>query len=357
MLQQLFINACILITIIFITSQLFLSNGPSATMNLKMKIILGIMGGLSSIILIYYSIPITSNVILDFREMCIILAAVFGGIIPAFITGIITMIFRVFYSSFDKAAYIAAVGIFVISIGCGLISYTRLSRKRKGWTMLFYSLSIRSIVYFIVVQDIGSAGVVIIEMWISYTILATGVFYFVGYLVTSHRLLRELKEESTHDYLTGLRNTRSFHKKLSSIQDYTRLNQGRLSILMIDIDHYKTVNDSFGHAAGDMVLKEMGKLLKCINKESYLVSRIGGEEFSIILKDDDKEMTFEKAEKIRKTIATHKFTIQGGKKIKLTVSIGAAIYPDTVENLENLLETADKRLYEAKHSGRNKVCI
>lgn len=356
MWQDLFVNGCILITIIFITSQIFKNRGLTIHSPLNTKVILGVMGGIASIILIYYSIPITSTMILDFREMCIILVSLFGGIIPALITGYITMLFRLFYSSFNDISYLASIGIIITSIGCGILSYTRVSNKWKGWIMLCYSLVIRSIAYIVVLLEKSSLPMVLLSMWVANFILAAELYYFVQYLVTSHKLLKELKKESTHDYLTGLRNTRSFHKKYKSVRDYTMLHHGILSIMIIDIDHFKSVNDSYGHASGDMVLKEVGKLMKSMKREAYLVSRIGGEEFAVILKNYNKELTLNYADRIRKTVAMHKFTIKGGLKINMTVSIGVAIYPDTVERLEELMEVADQKLYEAKHSGRNQVC-
>lgn len=357
MLQELFINACILITVIFIASQIFKNSGINKNSSTKVKMMLGIYGGISASILIYFSIDITPEVILDFRDMCIILVAMFGGMFPAVITGLITMAFRLSYGALSQASVIFAIGIFIVSIGCGIFSYIHYDEKLKSRIMLIYSLIIRSIVYFIVLEDKKNAILVIISTWIAYIILGLGVYYFVQYLVTAFNLLKNLKKESAQDFLTGLSNTRQFDRKFKAILQYTLDKKGRLSLLIIDIDHFKIVNDFYGHVAGDAVLKELGRVLKITCKEYYLVSRIGGEEFAVVLRDLTKEESKKIAERIRTTVEAHAFTLPNGRKIKITVSIGAAQYPDTIEKIDDLKEISDKKLYEAKRSGRNRVCI
>jgi len=126
---------------------------------------------------------------------------------------------------------------------------------------------------------------------------------------------------------------------------------------MIDIDHFKNINDTYGHIVRDEVLKKFGNVLVKTFRDIDLVSRIGGEEFTAILQELNLEKTMEVAERLRQNIETQIFSLNDGIKIQVTVSIGMALYPDTVGDIKNLKEIADNKLYEAKETGRNKVCV
>jgi diguanylate cyclase len=170
-------------------------------------------------------------------------------------------------------------------------------------------------------------------------------------------MIKTLKRESSHDFLTGLSNTRQFEKKYNAVVREIIENGENLSLFIIDIDHFKKINDTYGHGAGDVVLKELGKVLRSAGKEVYLVARIGGEEFAVLLKNYSKEKATAIADRIRAAVESQRFILKNNKKINITVSIGAATYPDTVHDINDLREAADRKLYEAKWSGRNKVCI
>jgi diguanylate cyclase len=357
MLQGLFINACILVTVIFITSQIFRNAGISLKSPVRLRIRLGFLGGLSAIILIHFSMKITSQTIQDFRDICLILVAIFGGIWSSLITGLITALYRLAYNGVNYASFVSAIGILVVSIGCGVLSQFRIEINTKCKMLLIYSLVIRSIVYCIVLTDTTSMIKAITSSWISTLIIASGVYYLVRYLVEAHRMIKTLKRESSHDFLTGLSNTRQFEKKYNAVVREIIENGENLSLFIIDIDHFKKINDTYGHGAGDVVLKELGKVLRSAGKEVYLVARIGGEEFAVLLKNYSKEKATAIADRIRAAVESQRFILKNNKKINITVSIGAATYPDTVHDINDLREAADRKLYEAKWSGRNKVCI
>jgi diguanylate cyclase len=357
MWQQLFANACILITMIFIVSQLLFIGVSGSNNKIKFRVLLGAMGGISTIILFYFSIQLTPQVKMDFRDISIILVALFGGWTSAIITCIMTAAFRLLNNGVSSTIILLCIGIMATGIGCGLISLTHLRYKWMSIIMLLYSLMIRSIVYYIVLKDNSSFLNIILTTWASTILIVYGVFHFVRYLLTSYRLLRNLQIESTEDYLTGLSNKRYFNQELASIMKEMNEKPGRVSLLILDIDNFKEVNDTYGHAAGDAVLKELGKVLSVLCEGNYVISRVGGEEFAVVLKDEPPETTLETAERIRKAVTTHRFPIQNGDKLKISVSIGAAVYPDTVEDLDKLTDEADNKLYVAKRTGKNKVCI
>ncbi|ABZ78427.1 periplasmic/7TM domain sensor diguanylate cyclase [Shewanella halifaxensis HAW-EB4] len=167
---------------------------------------------------------------------------------------------------------------------------------------------------------------------------------------------QKLTEQTRIDSLTGVKNRASFDRRILAEGRISRRQQAPLSILMLDIDRFKLINDSYGHLAGDQALRVIADQLKQILKRpTDLVSRFGGEEFAIILPNTDKIGAQQVAETIRKVIS--KLPIcWGGNRIRLTVSIGVSSEIITSEEHTTLLlEQADKALYQAKNDGRNQV--
>lgn len=355
--KELFNNSCILTAIFFIASQIFKDTGISPKSPTKTRILLGVVGGVSAVILIYFSIHVSDKMVLDFRHILEIFIAFFGGLLSIVITGVITSIYRLFYQGISYEAIVSSIGLLVVSIGCGIISKFKLTNKLKLILMFAYTIIIRSILYYILLCN-NNYAISIIAIFCGTTIIVgLAVSYLVQYLVTAHKLLNNLKHESTHDFLTGLSNTRQFDLKYNQILSQAIDNGQKVSLMIIDIDHFKNVNDIHGHIAGDEVLKELGQLLLKGYKDTGFVARIGGEEFTVVFQNLTKVDTLKIAESIRSHVESNSFRLSSGTKLKITISIGAAIYPDTVDNIIMLKELADTKLYEAKHSGRNRVCI
>jgi len=131
---------------------------------------------------------------------------------------------------------------------------------------------------------------------------------------------------------------------------------GGISLLMIDLDYFKKVNDTYGHQAGDKVLIEFVEIIKGISRATDLIARYGGEEFAIIAMETSSEGAKIFAERIRTIVEKHLFDI-GNMKINITVSIGIASFPRDAETMQDLIKKADDALYRAKNSGRNQVCV
>ena len=130
--------------------------------------------------------------------------------------------------------------------------------------------------------------------------------------------------------------------------------QSSLSCMVIDIDHFKTVNDSYGHQTGDIVLKEVAHVIQTTLREVDTPARWGGEEFIALSPNTTRENAIKAAERIRKAVASHKFAGIGDRQI--TVSIGVAGMPDpALDSLDKLIHAADVAMYEAKKNGRNRV--
>jgi diguanylate cyclase len=158
------------------------------------------------------------------------------------------------------------------------------------------------------------------------------------------------------DGLTGLNNFRQFDEIFNNLVNDLSTRIQNLSLLYIDIDYFKKINDTYGHYEGDFVLKELGIILKNYTRSYDTVSRNGGEEFTVLLPDCNLNRAIEIAERIRKSVEENEFTLTSGEVTKLTISIGVSSYRDTTNDPFLLIEDADKALYRAKKSGRNKVC-
>ncbi len=164
----------------------------------------------------------------------------------------------------------------------------------------------------------------------------------------------ELELKNTIDDLTGLYNRRFYDQKIMAEYRRSKRNLTPLSLVIIDIDHFKSVNDNYGHLAGDQCLMWLSKLIKqCLRRSSDMGFRYGGEEFCLILPDTDNEGAMQLAEILRKKIEKQTFHYQD-IDISLTISCGVCTYQQENDVLpEQLFMGADKALYQAKNSGRN----
>ena len=168
---------------------------------------------------------------------------------------------------------------------------------------------------------------------------------------------RRLEELATTDALTRLLNRRALLDRLSVEVDRARRFKQQLSLLMVDIDHFKSVNDQHGHLVGDAILREMGTLLNGAVRTVDVVARYGGEEFVLILPETSTEGARVFGERLRERIAEHRFDLGTEPIFHLTCSVGVASFPSPrVASTEDLFARADEALYRAKSGGRNQVC-
>jgi diguanylate cyclase (GGDEF)-like protein len=168
---------------------------------------------------------------------------------------------------------------------------------------------------------------------------------------------KRLKSESQSDSLTGLFNMRYF--RLQLVDEFSRSQRYNrpITLLMIDVDHFKAYNDRNGHPAGDIVLKEVSRILIRNVRGTDIVARYGGEEFVVLLPETPLDAGASVAEKIRKATEEHYFPFAGSQgSDRVTLSVGVASYPDVqVTSDQDLIEASDKALYAAKKAGRNTV--
>jgi diguanylate cyclase (GGDEF)-like protein len=176
--------------------------------------------------------------------------------------------------------------------------------------------------------------------------------------IENARLYEQVKEQAITDGLTGLYNHRYFQLRFSEAFAHSKRYGNDLSLIMLDIDHFKRYNDTYGHMAGDLALKEIANLTRASVRENDLVARYGGEEFVIILPMTPLAGAKIVAERIRESVQTCKFLGDiSAPQVCMTVSLGLSAYAERHENRDQLLREADDALYEAKEGGRDRVVI
>lgn len=187
------------------------------------------------------------------------------------------------------------------------------------------------------------------------TITILSIFaHAVGMAINNSKLFTKTLKFATNDELTGLHNRRYFNERLMDELERAKRYNSPISLLMADIDHFKQINDTYGHLTGDTVLKWIGKLLRKKLRQSDVVARYGGEEFAILLINTPKNPAMDIAEELRSVIETS--SEQENNGIKVMTSFGVATYDEDATTFDGLIAKADEGLYLAKAQGRNRVC-
>ena len=189
----------------------------------------------------------------------------------------------------------------------------------------------------------------------SSVLLAESVAEDLSFALANIRLRESLREQSIRDSLTGLFNRRFFEEFLMRELARAGRKTRHVSMVLLDIDHFKKINDTFGHGAGDMVLRRVGPVLQSNVRESDIACRIGGEEFLLLLAELSLPTAVQRAEGIRKALRELSLIYEDKPLGPITASFGAAAYPDHGSTVEALFRAADEALYQAKRTGRDKV--
>ena len=221
------------------------------------------------------------------------------------------------------------------------------------------------------VTDLGSTnGTLLNGRVISEAFLRDGDKLVIGEHMLRFEMLDEIDREFqqqihrllVHDELTGLLTSKSFFSELRREAARAEVETLPFCVLMMDIDHFKEVNDTYGHLAGSQTLEEIGVVIKHALRAGDVAARFGGEEFAAFLLEADYAQGLVAAERVRAAIERHSFPASrrstGDIQLthKITISLGVASYPDDARDPIELVELADSALYRAKRSGRNRVC-
>ncbi|MFI2857198.1 diguanylate cyclase [Paenibacillus sp. JSM ZJ436] len=357
MVNILFINACVLVTFLYLTGLLstkyvYSLEAPS----LRVQLVSGTMFGMYGIILMHYSFPINDEVISDLRHLAIVIVAGYVGWLPSLISGVLITAGRIVLFGLSQVSIIAGAGMLVIAVLCALIALHTGKRLQKLLIMNLISIIVISIVLTINVHELLLE---VVAIYLSISTAATLVIYaLLEYSLASNRLFARMTLQAQTDHLTSLHNLRQFELLLNQHFRQARRSQEPLGVIALDIDHFKKINDTYGHAAGDVVLKQLSSLLKLHARPTDEVSRNGGEEFTVLVPRLASHEVTLLADKIRRAVEQHVFMLGDGTALKVTVSAGVAVYPDTLkcDDVQELLHQADEELYRAKQEGRNRVC-
>jgi len=200
--------------------------------------------------------------------------------------------------------------------------------------------------------------IILISCFIIVFILISAYYLTDKFIVMPMLLLSDEKkyfeEISQIDFLTNILNRRAFYQEIEKCFSYAKRNNLSVSVMMLDIDFFKKVNDTYGHEAGDKVLQTLSKIIQEIIREEDIFGRLGGEEFGLCVLNSNTDILYKIAQKIRFSVEK-KNIIYKDKVIKITISIGAYNLDPNLEDFQEAFNKADKALYKAKETGRNKV--
>ena len=355
MLKNYITNAIVLVAFISIIYQIFRSTGLNPSLAVRYRLLSGSIWGLMGVTLIIFGIDLPNNLVVDFRNLAIFLSAISGGWASAILSAIIISVFRLLYFGINPPSIATGITIIILVVVFCIIAGLKIKNRMKWLISIGISEIISSIAFITIIDDVNFRINIILSYCISLSIMSFILYYYVIYIEGLMESFRSYMQEANRDFLTGLSNVRHFDKVYNSIFDNTKFRYEVISLLYIDIDYFKNVNDTYGHKEGDIVLKKVSEILTETCRNTAIVPRNGGEEFSVILGDCPPQIAMEIAERIRKTVEATPIELSNQTKISITLSIGVASYPNPVRDFNMLMERADMALYKAKHTGRNKV--
>ncbi|GGO06086.1 GGDEF domain-containing protein [Saccharibacillus kuerlensis] len=347
MIRDLFINFCLLSTFLFFGDMA--RNMLQARFALKPKLLnqlSGIVLGFFGVLQMLFTFELPNGILLDFRQLSIMAAAFIGGPWIALLASVVMGAGRLLIaggltpeSLFGLAAIML---MYLVTLPAFLVKgsferkwfFTTLGATVLVCVLLLYGLGTSDIPLVLALSMIQAAGCVF-------------TYLMLRYLRMTREMQEALKREIEHDFLTGLYNSRGFETRYR----LAAASNSPFALLLIDIDHFKQVNDTYGHPAGDAVLKQLGKIIRNSVRKTGYASRKGGEEFAVILPCDAKQAV-DFAENLRGQIEQSPFLLPDGRIINVTISVGIGLSSRFSET--ELFEQTDRALYRAKQEGRNR---
>ncbi|WP_100406402.1 GGDEF domain-containing protein [Bacillus solitudinis] len=350
MVLNMIAGVTVLTSFIFVGGYIVRDNPIYEQSSFKTRWLISILSGTVGILLMLYG-SYFGEVLIDLRYLPVLLSALLFGFQSAVITSIIIGGFRFFFIGGGYSSLIGFITIVILGIGSGLIGYYLKGLGVRKWIILVvYGGVIGNITLFI----LGMGITVHLVYTFHYSAGSFLLYFCLSYIHDSNVLYRKAKREALTDHLTGLGNMRAF---TGLIEDNV-LNSGNesYSLLILDIDHFKAINDTYGHLAGDEVLTNFARLMMKGSRTKDKLFRNGGEEFAVAMPNCSKEEALDIAEKIRRIVEDNTFHVLN-RDISITTSIGVATTEDGAVPFKELYRKADQALYKAKQSGRNKVCV
>jgi diguanylate cyclase len=355
---SLFQNFSILIAVISISLEFVRSSKIQYHSIIMRRFVIGTVGGLIGILLLMSTVPMNAErtIIFDFRFVVMYLSAMYGGFVSSIITSVIIALYRIIVTGANTNAIIVSTSILICGFLLGALSKVKANREQKFLIMnTVVTITILTASYLI--HDDANLFVLNSLMFVSTTVITSYfISRYIHFSLANIRSYWQLKIDATTDHLTELANLREFENRFEQLFEECQSNQLPISFLMLDLDHFKMINDTFGHQKGDEVLSELAQILLKSCRGHDLVARIGGEEFAIVLPRCPRETALTIGRRIRQQIEEFSFC-KDTHEIRMTVSIGVSSYPNDAMDSQKLMVLADKALYKAKSAGRNSVML
>lgn len=359
MYVDILLNAIANIAIITLVSYLFIKLIPKKRVYIltnKQKAIIILLSCLTTFILMSFSVNLPLGVKIDMRFNVLILLLYYLGpsiYVPA---TLLTAILRLSWGLNE-----AAVNTFMLYLLLGILlpffnKYLSKHLKSHSTVLVLnmvYILS-HSLILLTLYQDIYQFFLIGSFNFLFSSACLIIVMFFIEDMLSSIHLYLIERERAKSDFLTGLYNKREFSRRWEKIEYNQEIYQ--TAFLMLDIDHFKCINDQYGHANGDLVLQQIAEVLHTQHFDFHDVYRVGGEEFCVVLTNVTCADQQKVAEEIRHSIEQKSFKLENHQTIHLTVSIGLASLIDE-KDMKKLYRLADKALYQAKERGRNRVVV
>lgn len=354
-LKDLFVNVLIIVSSLSLGNML--TRDRETVVKKRASLPLGILSGILGCLLMIYSVKVTDVIIIDFRCIPIIIMGVYISFSSALLSAAIIGLFRLLYFGVDTVSIVALAITVICGIYCGAVGKLKITTVKKWGIAFFGVVIITSSGFVFLVQNQIMLKDILISYIIGMTVVAAVSFLLMSYIMKSNMMYYNMESAGSIDFLTGVYNVRSFDFALQRACEHAKNTNSCISLLYIDIDHFKQVNDTYGHISGDKVLRDFAHLLVEESRDIDIVSRNGGEEFSIILKNCRQASALQIADRLREKVEQTQFISVEGDAIHVTVSIGIASYPENASDIEKLIILSDKALYSAKESGRNRVRV
>ncbi|MBC2727099.1 diguanylate cyclase [Desulfosporosinus sp.] len=355
--RDMFFNATILVSFITLGNHLFRDKCATPSSPMHRKILVGILSGILGCLLMVFSVQVTPQIYVDFRNIPIIMMALYTTFPSAVVTSLVIGIFRIAYFGITQSSITAFTAAIIIGMGCGFVGRMNIKTPAKWVLSVLIVYIVAGTAFTILVKNSLLLRDILTVYCIGIAVASLLMYFLLENVTKANTLYSQMKDAAQKDYLTGLNNVRQFDELINITINRAKLLNQSLSILFIDIDFFKKVNDTFGHFEGDLVLKELGNILRNTCRSIDIISRNGGEEFSVILTDCPLAQAIEVADRIREAVEQHPFILSTGRKINISVSIGVSSYPEHTVDPEKLVEQADIALYNAKRAGRNLVSL
>ncbi|MCT4782599.1 diguanylate cyclase [Exiguobacterium himgiriensis] len=344
----LLLNASVAFTGFYLISKLYHSEhfGPFRFRGF----LIGLLTGAIGLFLMMNAVQVNGEVRVDLRYLPLVLLAFYGARFPLLIATMIVASTRFLFGVTDQAV-IAFIATFIVSVGMWWIHRHIHHLLWQSMLLHVWALFVTSVSIFINLGWDTAYIELVLTFWTVGLLVGTLASLLAIDLEKATQRAKAYKHSAERDHLTGLFNRRMWEERTLSLVSERRT----YNILALDIDHFKHVNDTYGHPNGDLVLKRFAELLKIETRAHDIVARIGGEEFVILIYDLSPEKVAKVAERIRKRIAAEAFTLSDGTTIQISVSIGIA--HGNALPVESMSSLADTALYEAKDQGRNRTVV